>query len=88
MSNFKIVKLTAFVAIDADSGDEGVIGVQASNGWVPFICADEARIKSILPVAERICAAAGEDYRIIQFAVREDVTEEIKRQFMPSEQAT
>lgn len=78
MSNFKITKVTAFVAIDPKDGDEGVMAFLSDGGWMPLICADEARIESMLPIAEEISVASGKPYRIIQFSVREDVTDQVK----------
>jgi hypothetical protein len=41
--DFKITTVTAFVAIDEKDGDEGVIAFFDGSGWMPLICADEAR---------------------------------------------
>jgi hypothetical protein len=81
MSNFVITKVTAFVAIDPQNGDEGIIGFKSLDGWMPLICADEERIKHMLPIAEEIRAATGKDYKIIQFSIREDVTDEVKEKY-------
>lgn len=81
MSNFKITKVTAFVGIDPVDGDEGVLGFKGPNGWMPLICADEARIASMFPIAEEIAAEKGIEYRILQYSVREDVTEEVKARY-------
>ena len=82
MSNFKITKVTAFVAIDPKDGDEGVMAFLSDGGWMPLICADEARIESMVPIAEDISARTGKQYQIIQFSVREDVTEEVKARYL------
>jgi len=81
MSNFKITTLTAFVAIDPENGDEGVMGFKTNNGWIPLVCADEARIKQMLPIAEQISSETGTKYRILQFSTREDVTDQVKDQY-------
>lgn len=81
MSNFVITKVTAFVAIDPKDGDEGVIGFLSDSGWMPLVCADEARIQQMLPIAEELKATSGKDYRIIQFSVREDVTDQVKEKY-------
>lgn len=82
MSNFVITKVTAFVAIDPNDGDEGVIGFKTDNGWLPLICADEDRIKQMFPIAEKLRTDTGQDYSIIQFSVREDVTDEVKAKYL------
>ena len=81
MSNFVITKITAFVAIDPIDGDEGILAFNSDTGWMPLVCADEDRIKSMIPVAEEISQATGKKYRIIQFSVREDVTDEVKAKY-------
>jgi hypothetical protein len=75
MSDFKIKTVTAFVAIDENDGDEGVMAFFDGAGWMPLICADEARIQSMLPLAKDVCRRSRKKFRIIQFTTREDVTE-------------
>jgi hypothetical protein len=82
MSNFIITKVTAFVATDPENGDEGLIAHMTPTGWMPFVCADEERIKAMIPIAEELKAASGKDYRIIQFSVREDVTDQVKDKYL------
>lgn len=82
MSNFKITTVTAFVAIDPEDGDEGIIGFLSDSGWMPMVCADEARIRQMLPIAEDLKAISGKDYRIIQFSIREDVTDQVKEKYL------
>jgi hypothetical protein len=82
MSNFIITKVTAFVGIDPNNGDEGVFGFKGEDGWIPLICADECKIESMLPIAEQIAAATGRSYRIIQFSTREDVTDQVKAKYL------
>lgn len=82
MSNFTITKVTAFVGIDPKDGDEGVLGFKTPDGWIPLVCADEARIESMLPMAELIAAETKTSYRIIQFSTREDVTDQVKEQYL------
>lgn len=80
MSNFVITKVTAFIAIDPVNGDEGVIAFNSSSGWMPLVCADETRIREMLPIAEKITAATGQQYRIVQFSTREEVTDQVKKE--------
>lgn len=79
--NFKIEKVTCFVAVDTDSGDEGIMGFKAAGGWMPLVCADEARIAQMFAAAEHIKAVTGCDYRVIQFDNRVDVTQETKNKY-------
>jgi hypothetical protein len=73
--NFEIKTVTAFVAIDEKNGDEGVLGIFTGSGWMPLICADETRIQQMLPIAKDVCRREKKKFRILQFSVREDVTE-------------
>lgn len=83
MTNFVITKVTAFVAIDPENGDEGVMAFMAPGGqWMPLVCADEARIESMITFAEDIYAHTGLPYQIIQFSVREDVTDQVKEKYL------
>ncbi len=79
--SFKLSTVTAFVAIDKDNGDEGIISFQNNNIWMPMVCGDEERIAQMLPIAERICKEAGTSFRILQFSVRTDVTDLIKAKY-------
>lgn len=87
MPNFIITKVTAFVAIDLKDGDESVMAFLGPDGvWMPLVCADEARIKSMLPLAEAISAESSTPYRVIQFSTREDVTDLVKGKHSTQEQ--
>lgn len=67
MSGFKIDRLFAFVAIDPEDGDEGVMGFATQRGWMPMIGADQARVESLKPMAEEIKKTTGLDYEIKYF---------------------
>lgn len=78
---FRIKKVTAFVAIDTND-EEGVMAFQDKEGkWLPLICGDEDRIKSMYPIAESMSRIAGMPFRVIQFSLRMDVTDEIKEKY-------
>ena len=73
------------MAIDPKDGDEGIMAFEGANGvMMPLVCADEARIESMLPFAEDIRAHTGCQYRIIQFSTREDVTDQVKEKYLKS----
>lgn len=72
--NKLISTVVVFVSIDED-GNEGVIGQKMDGVWMPFVCADEARIKQFFPSAEAIAKEFNIKYRILKFSVREDVTD-------------
>lgn len=68
-----INQITAFISVD-DKGDEGVIGQKLGGTWMPFVCADEERVKSLLPIAKQL-KKSGVNFRIVKFTSREDVTD-------------
>jgi hypothetical protein len=74
--NFKIQTLTAFVATGED-GDEGVIAEKVNGAWMPFVAADEDRLKSLYARAKTL----GQKFRIVQFSVPTDITEEVKEKY-------
>ncbi len=73
MSEFKAInELWAFVSSDEEG--EGVLGAQLASGqWMPFIGADEARIKSLREIAVDIARAQGIDIKLVKFSHREEV---------------
>lgn len=79
---FVITSLSAIVAIDPNSGDEGVWGFNDGVSWIPMVCADEERLKIILPMAENMAKQYGLEYKVVQFSIREDVTKAAKEKFL------
>lgn len=76
----KIDKLTAYVAIGENGADdEGVMAYfQPGHGWIPMVGGDQERVRSLLPIAEKLSAATQKPYRVLEFSVRRDVTAEVK----------
>jgi len=72
----KIEKMFAFVAEDAGPDDEGIMGMSMGSLMMPFVGADQARIKSLLEHAKHIQKITGKPFRILEFSVRKDVTQE------------
>lgn len=79
---FIIEQLTAFVSID-DKGEEGIMSFidARTKIHIPMICADEARIKSLYPMAVQVREATGMQFKIMQFSCKADVTKEITEKF-------
>lgn len=74
----KITEMFAFVTSDTDENDEGVLGVGTSQGLMPMVGADMSRVKSLIPIADKITEKTGKPYRIIKFSSMTDITEEVK----------
>lgn len=76
MSGFQIKEIWAFLGVDPDDGDEGVVGFRAPDGsWMPLVCADEARLNSIRGIAERIARGDGRKVVLAKFSQRTDLGE-------------
>lgn len=78
----EITEMYAFVTKDKqpEGKDEGIIGFRTPDGtWMPMVGADMNRVKSLIPVADKIAREHGISYRIITFTGRKDITEEAKR---------
>jgi len=73
---FKINEVWAYISQD-DSGNEGICGFNdpRTNQWVPMICADEERLKSLRPFAHQISVVTKQKVKIVKFHTREDVGE-------------
>jgi len=69
---FRIKNIHAYTAI-GDDNEEGIIGEQIDGTFMPFICADEARAKSLRPRAESIGKATGKKVKFVRFSIREDL---------------
>jgi len=80
--SFKIETITAFIAIDKESGDEGVIGLPVPGSHtlsLPAIAADWDRAKDLYPHVKRYCHQFGVEFKVIRMHGRTDVTEDFKK---------
>ena len=73
MSGFKITELWAWVAIDPNDGDEGVVADYVGGMWYPMIGADEERVKSMEKKARDRCNTIGATMRLIKLHLRTDI---------------
>lgn len=69
----KINSIYVFIAIDEEPDDEGVVAELIGNNWFPLIAADEARVKSLKPIAKRIAQRTKKKITLAKFKVREDL---------------
>lgn len=78
---FKIDTITAFVATD-ELGEDGIMAAQLVPGqWFPLVCADEKRLAMMYPVAVEMSELANRSFRVLQFAVQFDITEDVKKKY-------
>ncbi len=75
MKQQRINSIWAFISSDEEG--EGVIGVQLNDMHLPLIAADEVRLKSLRPVAEKVARETNRTVKLIRLTTREDI-EEIK----------
>ncbi len=71
---FKITSIKAFIAEDED-GTEGVCAHSINGQWMPFVCADDARVESLKPIVKEIARTFNKKIKLIKFSVREDLEE-------------
>jgi hypothetical protein len=68
-----ITSLWAFLSVD-EHGDEGLCGHHMPDlGWVALVGADEARVRSLRPIAKLIAARSGMKVKLVQFAARKEI---------------
>lgn len=79
--NFVINEVHAIVSVDPKDANEGVIATLLNDAWMPLISADNERLEFIIKEAERLSKAAGISYKVIRFSSREDVTEQVKKDY-------
>jgi len=63
----------AFVAEDTGPDDEGIIGTKTSEGWMPLVGADMARVDSLRPIAEAIAHQLGKPVKLLRFGTCEEL---------------
>ncbi len=69
----RIDSLYAFVAEDSGPEDEGIIGVQTEQGWLPLVGADMARVEALRPLAKSIGQQTGKTIKLLHFETRKEV---------------
>lgn len=69
----RIESMFAFVVEDTGPDDEGVIGIQTPEGWMPLVGADMARVDSLRPIAEAFAHKLGKPVKLLRFGTREEL---------------
>jgi hypothetical protein len=71
----RIEAMWAFVAIDPKEDGEGLIAGDILKGFgpVPFIGADEERVRALRPLIEKMAAATGIQIRLVKFTGRVEI---------------
>lgn len=74
----KITEIWAFVS--SEEHGEGIIGETVNmpmigKTFMPFVCADKARMESLKPHAQRIAKESGKKIKLVKFTLREEIEE-------------
>jgi hypothetical protein len=73
----KITEMYAFVSVD--EGGEGIIGqtmdIMGKNVFMPFVCADKARMESLKPLAINIGKLGRKKIKLIKLSARKEIEE-------------
>lgn len=72
--SYRVKEVWAFLSTDADDV-EGIIGanIGPDGMFMPFVCADQARVDSLRPMAKAIGEVSGQPVTLAHFQVRDDV---------------
>ncbi len=75
-----IERMYAFVQEDTGPDDEGIISAPAAiHGRfhprvpMPLVGADQGRVESLQPIAQRVADATGKPVKVLMFSVRTEV---------------
>jgi hypothetical protein len=69
----KINELWAWVSVDAEDQNEGIITLGSSMGPLPMIGADKERMLSMRQLAGQAAKNSGIQVKLIRFTTREDI---------------
>lgn len=60
-----------------DEGGEGVVGmtlpVNGRETFMPFVCADKARMEQLKPIAKNIAQESGKTIKLLKFKQRKEL---------------
>lgn len=71
----KIEGMYAFLSVDAEDGNEGVMAYKMGDAWMPLLAADGERLRVLRPLAEEIVRMTGKKARLVRFTGRIDMEE-------------
>lgn len=68
-----IGKITAAIAIDKETGEEGIAGMLTPQGWMPLIASDRIRLGLVREVAGRLAKERQMLVRLVEFSAPVEV---------------
>ncbi len=69
----RIDAVWAFLSVDPDDGNEGVVAFQCDGIWMPLVAADVTRMRAFRDVAANIAAAQHITVKLVKFTNREEI---------------
>lgn len=69
----RIEQMYAFVAEDSGPDDEGLIGMNTPQGWMPLVGANLVRVESLKPIAKAIARQLGKPVKLLHFERRKEI---------------
>lgn len=69
----KIETMYAYVAVEKEPDDEGVVAVKMGDVWMPLVGADIARITSLRTLAEGVARFTKKKIVLVKFTNRTEV---------------
>lgn len=70
----KIDSVYLFVSVDAEDGNEGVVGAPLGPvNCMPMIAADVKRLDQLIPIAQYICDTTKTKIKLIKLTNREEI---------------
>lgn len=72
----RIDELYCYVSVDAQDGNEGLVGAPIGPiGCMPLVAADKARLSQLTPLAEELAKQFNIKIRLVKFSKREVIEE-------------
>jgi len=69
----RITQMLVYVLADKDEDDEGVPSIHTAMGAMPLLGADEDRVRSLRPYAQKLANLSGKPVRLVRFTQLEEV---------------
>lgn len=70
----RIEEIYAFVSVDEEDGNEGIVGAPIPPvGCMPLVAADKKRLEFLTPIAQAVADMSGLNIRLIKLTKREEV---------------
>lgn len=69
----KVEEIWAWVSVDPQDQNEGIITVNSPMGPMPMVGADKERMKSLRELAEQAAKNAGIEVKLLRFSTRSEI---------------